>query len=45
MSDKYQIFINTTKEIEDTLDDYIIENEIKINPNEILSKDSIISFS
>ena len=42
MSDKYKIFINTTKEIGDTLDDYFYDGEI--NPNEILSKDSRISF-
>ena len=45
MSDKYKIFINTTKEIEETLEDYTNEDENEmINPNEILSKDSRISF-
>ena len=42
MSDKYKAFINTTKEIEDTFDEYFPDDEI--DPNEILSKNSRISF-
>ena len=42
MSEQYKIFINTTNEIKETLDDYLFESEI--NPDEILSKDSRITF-
>ena len=42
MSDEYKIFINNTQEIGDTLNDYF--NEYEIDPNEILSKNSRVTF-